>query len=87
MSLIADWHLNLRHRSRFEPPLPKRVGRDFIKNCTTRALCHQRIGNPAARCIDQHNTDTVANSMGAPSFVLVLGKSGAKSRADTNQFT
>jgi hypothetical protein len=77
MSSIGDRHLNLRYRSRFEPPLCKRVGRHLIENRITCALCHHRAGNPAAPPIDQHNADTAASNMGVLRLVRIIGKRGA----------
>ena len=77
MSSIGDRHLNLRYRSRFEPPPSKRVGRDLIEKLITRTFCHCCTGNVATRGIDGYKADAGAGSMGAPRFVRIIGKRGA----------
>ena len=59
---IGDWHSDLRHRSGFEPPPSKSIGRGFIENRITGALLHGRIAHFAARGINRHNANTTAVS-------------------------
>jgi hypothetical protein len=55
MSSISDWYLNLRYRTRFEPPPSKRVGRDLVEKRITRAFRHCCTGNVAAEGEPTHD--------------------------------
>ncbi len=74
VSVIGDRHSNLRHRSGFEAPPLKSIGRDFIENPVAGAFRHHRTGNFAACGINDHYANAIASDMGSLCLVGVLGK-------------
>src|SRR5437762_14392624 len=65
VSVIGDRHSNLRHRSRFEAPPFKSIGRDFIENPVAGACRHRRTGNFAACVIKEHYANAIAMYLGS----------------------
>jgi len=64
MSVIGDRHSNLRHRARFEAPLLKSIGRNFIENPIAGAFHHHRVGNFAGCGINYHHAKPASGDMG-----------------------
>src|SRR5438046_8753951 len=68
VSVIGDRHSNLRHRSGFEAPPLKSIGRDFIENPDAGAIRSQRTCSFAACGITEHDSHPTASHIHSIAF-------------------